>query len=54
MLNPSGKVVSAEFDLNIGYKKAVVLAGKELKLEKSGNKISISMPGQSYSIVKLE
>ncbi|HOT14125.1 MAG TPA: alpha-amylase family glycosyl hydrolase, partial [Bacteroidales bacterium] len=54
MLNPSGKEVTAEFDLNIKYAKTVVLAGKTLKLKKNGQKVSVTMPGQSYSIVKLQ
>jgi glycosidase len=54
MLNPSGKEVTAEFELNIPYKKTITLAGKTLKLKKSGTKISVNMPGQSYSIVKLQ
>ena len=54
MLNPSGKEVTAEFELNTAYKKTVVLAGKELKINKKGQKISVTMPGQTYSIVRLE
>lgn len=54
MLNPSGKEVAAEFDLNIKYGKTVVLAGKTLKLKKAGQKVSVTMPGQSYSIIKLQ
>ena len=54
MLNPSGKEVTAEFELNTAYKKTVVLAGKDLKFNKTGNRISVTMPGQTYSIVRLE
>jgi len=54
MLNPSGKEVTAEFELNILYKKTVVLAGKALKINKTGQKISVTMPGQTYSIIRLE
>jgi glycosidase len=54
LLNPSGKEVTAEFELNITYKKTVVLAGKELQLNKADNKITLTMPGQTYSIVRLE
>jgi len=54
MLNPSGKEATSEFDLNIAYSKTTLLAGKELKLSRNGNKVSVIMPGQTYSIVKLE
>lgn len=54
MLNPSGKEVAAEFELNVAYKKTVVLAGKTLKLNKKDKKILVIMPGQTYSIVRLE
>lgn len=54
MLNPSGKEVTAEFDLNIAFGKTTVLAGKDLKLNKNGQKVSVTMPGQTYSIVRLD
>ncbi|HEY4788993.1 MAG TPA: alpha-amylase family glycosyl hydrolase [Bacteroidales bacterium] len=53
MLNPSGKEVSADFDLNVAYPKTKLLAGKNLKLSKKGQRVSVVMPGQTYSIVKL-
>jgi glycosidase len=54
LLNPSGKNATAEFELNIPYSKTVLLAGKDLKLAKKGNKITVNMTGQSYSIIRLE
>jgi maltose alpha-D-glucosyltransferase/alpha-amylase len=54
MLNPSGKEVTADFDLNIAYSRTTLLAGKDLKLSKTGQKVSVTMPGQTYSIVRLE
>ena len=54
LLNPSGKNTTAEFELNIPYSKTVLLAGKDLKLVKNGNKITVNMTGQSYSIIRLE
>ena len=54
LLNPSGKEVTAEFDINIDYKKTEVLAGSKLKLTKKGKKVTVTMPGQTYSIVKLK
>jgi glycosidase len=54
ILNPSGKEVSAEFELNIEYSGTTVLAGKDLKLNKKGDKITIVVPAQTYSIIKLK
>lgn len=54
MLNPSGKQVTADFDINIKYKKTETLAGAKLKLNKKGNKVVVNMPAQTYSIVKLK
>ncbi len=54
MLNPSAKEVNADFELNIDYRNTLLLAGKELKLNRSGKQISVTMPGQSYSILKLK
>jgi maltose alpha-D-glucosyltransferase/alpha-amylase len=54
VLNPSGKEVSASFEMNYGYKKTAVLAGQNLKLTKKGNTVSVVVPGQSYSIIKLK
>jgi maltose alpha-D-glucosyltransferase/alpha-amylase len=54
VMNPSGKEVSAEFELNVDYKKTLLLAGKELKLNKSGKTISVTVPGQTYSVIKLQ
>ncbi len=54
MLNPSGKEATADFKLNISFSKTALLAGKEIKLSRNGNNVSITMPGQTYSIVKLE
>jgi glycosidase len=54
ILNPSGKEANAEFELNTEYAKTSVLAGKELNLAKAGKKISLSIPGRTYSIIKLE
>lgn len=53
-LNPSGKEVTAEFELNIEYSGTSLLAGKEMKLNKNGKRISVVMPGQTYSIIKLK
>jgi glycosidase len=54
MLNPSGKEVKAEFELNIDFTKTVQLAGKELILNRNNKLISVTMPQRTYSIIKLE
>jgi maltose alpha-D-glucosyltransferase/alpha-amylase len=54
VMNPSGKEVSAEFELNVDFKKTLLLAGKELKLNKSGKNISVIVPGRTYSVIKLQ
>ena len=53
ILNPSGKKCSADFNLNVDYKKLKLLAGKELNVTKNENKIYVIVPGQSYAIYKL-
>jgi glycosidase len=54
ILNPSGKESTASFEVNIPYKKTVTLAGSTLKLGKKGNTVSVVVPAQSYSIIKLK
>ncbi len=54
MLNPSGKETSAEFDLNIEYSKTVLLAGKDIALNKTNKRVIVTIPGQTYSIIRLE
>ncbi|HNX65276.1 MAG TPA: alpha-amylase family glycosyl hydrolase [Bacteroidales bacterium] len=54
MLNPSGKETSAEFDLNIEYSKTVLLAGKDIALNKTNKRFIVTIPGQTYSIIRLE
>lgn len=53
MLNPSGEDVSAQFDINIPYSKTIILAGDTIEMTKNNKTVSILMPGQTYSIIKL-
>lgn len=53
ILNPSGKEATACFDLPLKYAKTSVLAGKALKLQKKDNTVTVTVPGQTYSIIKL-
>ena len=55
MLNPRSEPSDATFEVNVPFRKTKLLMGDSFKMDhdrKSG-KISISMPGQSYAIVKL-
>ena len=54
VLNPSGKESKATFELTKPYKKTATLAGSELKLIKKGTTVSVVVPGQSYSIIKIK
>jgi hypothetical protein len=53
ILNPSGKEATARFDLPLKYAKTSVLAGKALKLQKKDSTVTVTVPGQTYSIIKL-
>ena len=54
ILNPSGTESSAEFDLKIPYPKLRLLAGKEVGIATEGGRISLTVPGQTYAIYKLD
>lgn len=53
VLNPSGKETTASFQLNIPYTNTKTLAGKNLQLHKQVNSVQLTIPAQSYSIIKL-
>ncbi len=53
-LNPSGRNADAEFTLNIPYAELTLLAGKEIQVNRSGDKVSAALPGRSYAIYKLK
>lgn len=53
MLNPSGKEAKAEFKVNTAFSNTHLLAGDEFTINHNGEKVSITMPAQSYAIVKL-
>jgi maltose alpha-D-glucosyltransferase/alpha-amylase len=54
ILNPSEKIVSAEFQMNVPYKKLQLLAGKEIKITKKDKTLSLEVPGTAYAIYKLK
>lgn len=53
VLNPSGKESTATFTVTTPYTNTKTLAGKELQLKKTNNSVTVTVPGQSYSIIKL-
>jgi glycosidase len=54
ILNPADKTVSAEFRLNLSYKKLQLLAGKEIKIAKKDKILSLNVPGMTYAIIKVK
>ena len=53
MLNPAAKKAEAVFDLNPSVNSYNYLAGTEVKIHVQGTQYQITMPGQSYSVIKL-
>jgi maltose alpha-D-glucosyltransferase/alpha-amylase len=54
ILNPSEKEGKAIFKMDIPYTKLQLLAGKEIKVKKERENLSIIIPGQTYTIYKLK
>ena len=55
LLNPRAEASEAIFNVNVPFRKTKLLMGDEIELDhdrKTGN-VSVKMPGQSYSIIKL-
>ncbi len=53
ILNPSGKEVSAEFQMNIPYEKFQLLAGKDINITRKDKILNLNMPGITYAVYKL-
>jgi maltose alpha-D-glucosyltransferase/alpha-amylase len=53
ILNPSSKKSKASFELNVPYSELVLLAGKNVCISRSENRISMNVPERSYAIYKL-
>lgn len=55
LLNPRAEESEAVFDINVPFRKTRLLMGDEIdfKHDRKSGKVSVKMPGQSYSIVKL-
>jgi glycosidase len=54
ILNPGEKAASAEFPMNVPYKKLQLLAGKEISITKHGETLRVEVPGTSYTVYKLK
>jgi maltose alpha-D-glucosyltransferase/alpha-amylase len=54
ILNPSGKEQTAVFKLNVKYNKLNLLAGKEVKISNNNNEVSVTIPGRTFAIYKLQ
>jgi len=56
MLNPCGEASEATFEVNVPMNKIKLLMGDKtlIKTDKKAKKMTIKMPGQSYSIVKIK
>lgn len=55
LLNPRAEASEATFNVNVPFRKTKLLMGDKIELDhdrKTGN-VSVKMPGQSYSIIKL-
>ncbi len=53
MLNPAAAACDAEFAFPADYRELQLLAGKELKISREGNRLKVHMPGQHYAIYKI-
>ncbi|MBN1397779.1 MAG: glycosylase [Bacteroidetes bacterium] len=53
VLNPAGKEATAEFKINIPYKKLQLLAGKEIEIKREKMTVKLRIPGTTYSVYKL-
>jgi glycosidase len=54
ILNPSEKTATAEFQMNVPYKKLQLLAGKAMIITKKKNIMNLDVPGISYAVYKLK
>jgi maltose alpha-D-glucosyltransferase/alpha-amylase len=54
ILNPSGKEQTAVFKLNVKYSKLNLLAGKEIKITNNNDEVSVTIPGRTFAIYKLQ
>jgi glycosidase len=54
VLNPSGTESKAKFEFGIPYSQLKLLAGREMSLVKEGQELTVTAPGQTYAIYKIE
>jgi maltose alpha-D-glucosyltransferase/alpha-amylase len=54
ILNPAEKASTAEFHMNVPYTKLQLLAGKEIRITKKDNMLSLDVPGITYAVYKVK
>lgn len=54
IINPAEKAATAEFQMNVPYKKLHLLAGKKMEISKKGVTVNLDAPGISYAVYKLK
>ena len=54
IINPAEQAATAEFQVNVPYKRLQLLAGKKMEISKKGKTISLNASGISYSVFKLK
>jgi len=54
IFNPSAKDETAEFKLNINAREFKLLSGAQSQLKNNGNKYTLNIKGQSYSLFKFK
>jgi hypothetical protein len=47
-------MVSAEFQMNLSFKKLQLLAGKEIRITKKDKTLSLDVPGITYAVYKVK
>ncbi|HPY83347.1 MAG TPA: alpha-amylase family glycosyl hydrolase, partial [Bacteroidales bacterium] len=53
-LNPSKQEVTADFPMSVSFTNTVLLAGDTIECVRNDANVHVTMPGQSYAIVKLQ
>ena len=53
MLNPRSEASDATFTINVPFRRTKLLMGDKFKIQHKGSDVTVSMPGQSYAIIKL-
>jgi glycosidase len=54
ILNPSAAACTADFETGIPHSKLNLLAGKKVKLTRNRDGLSVTVPGRSYAVYKMQ